>query len=355
MFNVLKFNNISDIEAYRNIVANNNFNSAYLSFQYFEVFSGGIEDLMCFVYAKDDRIILLPGYKKHIKIYNNLLELFDFFTPYGYTGAFYSENVSEEELEDFWNKVDDWYLKNNVISEFVRFSLFNNYKKYTGHLQKTMLNVKGRILAQNDQWEGFEQKVRKNVKRAQRENLTSKIYYKNIDKEIIAEFHDIYIKTMKRTNAKDSFFYSLESFEYFVFNNAKLCLICTIYDDLKPISTELLLISNQSIFSFLGGTIEESFDKRPNDYLKFEVINWARENNFENYILGGGYGYEDGIFKYKKAFFPNDVVEYITGRKILNKELYSNLVNDVNIIREKKNLEFLELNDDSYFPLYNKQ
>ena len=149
------------------------------------------------------------------------------------------------------------------------------------------------------------------------------------------------------------FFYTLESFNYFVLNNLDLCAICTIYDHDKPVSTELLLISHNSVFSFLGGTMIDAFEKRPNDYLKFEVINWARSKGFENYILGGGYGYEDSIFKYKKAFFPDDVVKYVTGRKIIDKEKYFYFVDEVNKIKSEDNL--LNFDDNSFFPLYNKQ
>lgn len=37
---------------------------------------------------------------------------------------------------------------------------------------------------------------------------------------------------------------------------------------------------------------------RANDFLKFEVIKWAKEKGFKNYVLGGGYGTDDGIFQY---------------------------------------------------------
>lgn len=157
---------------------------------------------------------------------------------------------------------------------------------------------------------------------------------------------------MKRTNATQFFFYSYEQFEKFILNNQKLCAICTVFDKDLAISTELLLLSNNSVFSFLGGTLAESFDKRPNDFLKFEVINWARSNGFKYYVLGGGYGYEDGIFKYKKAFFPNDVIEYVTGRKIVNEELYKEYVDEANAMRLES--EKLDYNEDSFFPLYNK-
>lgn len=353
MLKILNFNSHEDVGFYKSIIAHKDFQSAYNRLEYFDVFCGGRENLICFLYQDDNEIILLPGYLKQIKIYDSLKEQFDFSTPYGYTGPFCSENIKQNTLIKFWQVTTKWLLDNNVVSEFIRFNLFNNACGYNGVIHDTMLNIKGRVIHEDDQWMAFDAKVRKNVKRAQREGLTSEIYYQDIEQVYINEFYTIYIDTMKRTNAKEFFFYTLESFNHFILNNLDLCAICTIYDDDKPISTELLLISNNSVFSFLGGTLGDAFEKRPNDYLKFEVINWARSQGFENYVLGGGYGYEDGIFKYKKAFFPKDVVKYVTGRKIVDQEKYLHLVDEVNA--EKSEEEYLDINDNSFFPLYNKQ
>lgn len=353
MLKVLNLNNEDDVNLYRKIVNTTDFHSAYNRLEYFDVFCGGLDDLICFYFKSDTEIILMPGYLKRIKIYDALKENYDFSTPYGYTGTFCSNDITPETLMTFWIEVQKWQLNNNVVSEFIRFNLFNNTIGYNGIIHDTMLNIKGRIISEDEQWKAFDAKVRKNVKRAQREELTSNVYYKIIEQVHLDEFYSIYIDTMKRTNAKEFFFYKPESFKYFILNNLELCAICTIYDKGKPISTELLLISDNSVFSFLGGTLADAFEKRPNDYLKFEVINWARSQGFKNYVLGGGYGYEDGIFKYKKAFFPNDVVKYVTGRKIINNEIYLNLVDEVNSKKSEK--EYLDIDDNSFFPLYNKQ
>ncbi|EFK59773.1 GNAT family N-acetyltransferase [Sphingobacterium spiritivorum] len=353
MFKILDLSKKEDEDLYKSIIEERDFQSAYNRLEYFKVFCGGTNMLICFLYQEGTKVILLPGYLKQIKIYSSVKNTFDFSSPYGYTGPFFSTDVDEDNLSLFWEEVKNWQLNNNVVSEFIRFNLFNNSKGYNGTIQKTMLNIKGVIISEPDQWSSFEPKVRKNVKRAQRENLISKIYYRKIEQEYINEFYSIYIETMRRTNATDFFFYSLESFNSFILNNSELCAICTIYDDSKPISTELLLISDNSVFSFLGGTLVDAFEKRPNDFLKFEVINWARSMEFKYYVLGGGYGYEDGIFKYKKAFFPDDVIEYNTGRKIVNDDLYLSYVEEVN--KAKENSNELDLNDTSFFPLYNKQ
>lgn len=355
MFDVLYLNKQEDLEAYKNIVSTYFSDSVYNVVDYFDIFCGGTDDLVCFISKVDKKTIILPGYIKNINIHDEHTGFKDFFTPYGYTGNYYSASVDLHDLEEFWSKVKNWLSQNNIISAFIRFNLFDNYIGFNGCIHNTMLNIKGEIIDKETQWDNFEHKVRKNVKKAIRENLTSKVYYKNIEDSVIQNFHDVYIKTMKRTNANESFFYSLDQFKAFCNSNEDLCAICNIYDDGVVVSSELLLISNNSVFSFLGGTLEAYFDKRPNDFLKFEVINWAREKGFEYYVLGGGYGYEDGIFKYKKSFFPNNVVTYKTGRLIMDKNSYNSLNQKNNLERIKKGLSALDLNNEPFFPLYNKQ
>ena len=180
------------------------------------------------------------------------------------------------------------------------------------------------------------------------------VYY-DISDIKIAEFHDIYIQTMKRRGTNKSFLYSFQEFKRFINNNEKYSAICTIYFKDIPISSELILISKDSIYSFLGGTDENYFDKRPNDFLKFEALNWARAQGKNHYILGGGYSLEDGIFQYKKGFFPNDVVDFYTGRKILNQKVYDQLVTKAFNFKLSEGMVILDIEDDTFFPLYRKK
>ncbi len=357
MLEILKLNIEEDIQKYNLILDTFELKNPYNLLDYYEIFCGGLDDLICFVYYCSDKnqIIIMPGYIKPINIMGNIIDnRYDFYTPYGYTGPFFHNNVDKNDLFSFWENVDEWMRKNNVVSEFIRFNLFGNTIGYSGQLHPTMLNIKGKIIDAETQWRKFEHKVRKNVKKAMRENLESKIFYINITEKDIKDFYDIYIDTMERTEADEFFSFSFNGFVNFIQNNKLFSAICTIYSNNIPISSELLLVSNDSIFSFLGGTKEEYFHLRPNDFLKYEVINWARDKGKKNYVLGGGYGYEDGIFKYKKSFFPDDVVSYMTGRKIIDEKNYISFVEFASKERIKNNMGELNINDTSFFPLYKK-
>jgi hypothetical protein len=66
---------------------------------------------------------------------------------------------------------------------------------------------------------------------------------------------------------------------------------------------------------------------RPNDFLKYEIIKWAQKKGLIRFILGGGYGYDDGIFRYKKSLAPNGIYSFYVGKKIFDNDKYEELLN----------------------------
>jgi len=130
----------------------------------------------------------------------------------------------------------------------------------------------------------------------------------------------------------------------------KIVIAVTYFED-KPISTELIIVNENVMHSFLGGTISDYFNLRPNDFLKIEIIKWGLQNNMNYYALGGSRKDEDSLYKYKKSFFPKDKdVIFDTGRKIINNTLYQKLMSK---LTEDKALIKNSIKDiNVYFPLY---
>ena len=296
-------------------------------------------------------IIVMPFYKRNIIDKNEPTLYSDVISPYGYSGPLICNNINDNQLiKYFWFKVDQWYKKENVISEFIRFSLNDNHKDYSGVLIPTLKNIKGNIVNLEEQWSAFKSKVRNNYRKAVKQDLKVRIYQGEISKNIIEEFYSIYIKTMKRNNAHEQYFHDISYFESFITENENSRIIATVYKDDIAISTELVLIDDDTLYSYLGGTVSEYFHTRPNDFLKIAVLNWGRENNFKYYILGGGREDEDNLYKYKKTFFPNDKdAIYYTGRKIVNFEAYNKLVKQKCL---KNQFEEIEEITKNFFPLY---
>lgn len=325
---VNKISNESDFEAYLKIIESFDIINPFYKILGSD-FNEIIEDkLRYFTFINDAKevLILMPFILRKVPYKDQEETYFDVISPYGYSGPLFNEDMSRGYLIKFWEAVDAWYKQNNIISEFIRFSLDHNYQFYSGILIPTLINVKGKLIDKEAQWNNFKPKVRNNYRKSLDNKLTAKFVGKEATNKDIETFYDIYIRTMNRIGADNDYFYDIDYFKNIIKLSKDNFLIAFVFKDDVAISTELILISGDTLYSYLGGTLADYFNLRPNDFLKIEVMKWARANNFEYYLLGGGREDYDTLYHYKKSFFPNDNdVIYYTGRKIVNKKVYDKL------------------------------
>ncbi len=319
----------SDVLEYKELLREVWDNNVYYSAEHLQHFAKESDKLTCFLFEKSgEPIILMPFVFRKVHIKDQEHPYFDVISPYGYSGPLFNDNVSKDDIVQFWVYVDRWYRDNNVITEFVRFSLNENHIGYSGALIKTLSNVRGRLLGDfEDQWTAFLPKVRNNYRKAVNYNLDFKIFHKSeITKDIIKIFNDIYVDTMKRNKADSIYFFSKTYFESLILSNLENFSIAIAYYENIPISIELIINYKDTIFAFLGGTNAEYFSYRPNDFLRVKIIEWAIHKNKKHYVLGGGMKDGDGLYKSKKALFPKDEdVIFYTGRKVINEKIYDTL------------------------------
>ncbi|MFH4969073.1 GNAT family N-acetyltransferase [Gaetbulibacter sp. M240] len=296
--------------------------------------------------------VLMPIYLRQVMSNGKPTKYYDAITPYGYGGPLMDEDISERDMKVFWKSVDQWYKTNHVVSEFIRFSLNQNYTGYSGLLINTLSNVKGRLQSDFElQWDTFLPKVRNNYRKAVSYNLDFKLFNEEtLDENCIKQFYEIYINTMIRNKAKSIYFFSLEYFNNLILNNKNNLNIALVYKDNIPISTELIINNNNTIYAYLGGTDSNYYKYRPNDFLRVEVIKWAIKNKLTSYVLGGGLKDGDSLYKSKKSFFPkDDEVIYYTGRKIVDQKVYE-------VLCENEVGTYSDIHKDDmrnyYFPLY---
>ncbi|WP_281542962.1 GNAT family N-acetyltransferase [Maribacter aestuarii] len=291
------------------------------------------EGLKYFVFSTDDNPrILMLFYLRTIICPITKKKFYDVISPYSYSGPIFNKDIEPNIIIQFWKAVDLWYKENNVVSEFIRFSLNNNHMHYSGLVVQTLKNVKGQIVHYETQWSNFSKKVRNNIRKALKYELEFDILQSEIDLDSIKVFYKIYLDTMIRNNAEKRYHFSLDYFIKFLKNNGDCSALALVKKNNLVISVELLLMDDKHVYSFLGGTDATYFKFRPNDFLKFNVINWARDNEYKYYVLGGGQIDNDSLYKYKKTFFPLDEnVFFHTGRKIINIEKYKSLVMNLNV------------------------
>ncbi len=247
----------------------------------------------------------------------------DITSAYGYAGAFtIGEGVAAAE---FWAAFESVCRERGVVAEFARLSLFGQQRlAYPGNVEQKLTNVVRELDTPDEaMWKEFEHKVRKNVNKAQRSGVTIEVDETGARLE---DFLRIYKTTMDRREAKASFYFPQSFFETIVRELPGQFAFFHALHEGRVVSTELVLVSADNTYSYLGGTEEAAFDLRPNDLLKVEVFRWSRGKGKQRFVLGGGYAPDDGIFKYKRAFAPNGLVPYFVGTRIIDEARYSALL-----------------------------
>lgn len=319
-------------------------------YEYVEAFAeqGEGEPLLFFYTEKEEKAVSVM-FKRVISVNSTMEEPFrkqpyyDLISPYGYGG--FVGNVS-----DWRGLVSDYQeicQQNGFVCEFVRFSLFSEYSRYyAGNVENITHNVIRTLDLQEDEMlMDFEHKVRKNLKKADKNGLQILI---DESGQYLEDFLNIYYGTMKRTEAKSSFFFHKNFFEKMNEMQGHVVYFHVLYQN-KIISTELVLYGNDNCYSYLGGTNAEYFECRPNEFLKYEIIKWAKKRGLKNFVLGGGYGQDDGIFKYKKSLAPNGVVDFYIGKNIFDEELYWKLT------ELKRGERVISRGTEGFFPAYREE
>lgn len=273
---------------------------------------------------------------------------YDITSPYGYGGAFHS-GADEVAAKGFWSAFDDFCRSRQVVSEFTRLCLFEDRRlPYPGAAERKLVNVVRDLRTPQDQmWREVDHKVRKNVNKARRLGV-----HIDVDETgaHLDDFLRIYRGTMDRRNARAHFYFPRGFFEaiihelpgHFTFFHAR--------HGGRVVSTELVLASAHTLYSYLGGTERSAFELRPNDLLKFEIFRWGQEHGKRHVVLGGGHGPDDGIFRYKRAFAPDGLVPYSVGTRVFDERSYARLVEAHQALGRCRSAEWQP--DPGFFPAY---
>jgi hypothetical protein len=304
------------------------FQDIYYSPEYYTIFEkSGYGKALCFVQSLDDQILLYPFLINEINNFKILSyeKYYDIQGAYGYNGFLCNTNDAifiSTLIENF----TDFCNKKNIIAEFTRFNPIIQNESIPGHLEvvfdqeNIILNLKTKDIEKNE----YDYSTRKNIKKAIRSGLKSIMFTgENISEEYLNYFCDIYYATMDRNNADSFYYFSNDYFKNLISlipNNSKFYF--AIFND-KIVSTELILYGINNAYSFLGGTLKEYFEYRPNDFLKDVIIKDLIKEGKEYYCLGGG---SDGVIRYKKTFSKNGVWKFCFGKKIHNQQIYHEII-----------------------------
>jgi hypothetical protein len=223
----------------------------------------------------------------------------DAVTPYGYGGPF-AWGPPDGHAE-YWRAYEDWCREAQVVATFARLSLF------PGLLARLPVPTEERApnivvpLDGGDEvlWHGYEGKVRRWVRVAERAGLSVEA---DPDGARLDDFVRIYTHTMERNGADAWYFFPHRFFDAIVERlRGQFAFFHTIANG-AVVSSDLVLLSTENIYYFLGGTLEDAFPLGPNYLLKDRIARWAIAHGKKRYVLGGGHEPNDSLYRYKRAY-----------------------------------------------------
>jgi predicted ATP-grasp superfamily ATP-dependent carboligase len=262
--------------------------------------------------------------------------LTDLITPYGYGGAFYwpvdpscgeAREVTERKAvaDEFWPLFDRWAATRNVVSAFVRFSLFpEDLLPYPGERVEGQPNIVRPIdFDDTALWQSITPKARRDIEVAQESGVSAQI---DETGERLADFRRLYEATMDRLGADAMYYFPPRFYETLGRSLAgQFAFFHAIHQD-RVVASALVLMSARTAYYFLNGSEEDTLQLRPNHLLQHVIMRWARDRGRTRYVMGGGRTADDGLFRFKRAFAPHGVTPFFVGRRILDHAAYQRLI-----------------------------
>ncbi len=246
----------------------------------------------------------------------------DLVSPYGYGGPF---GWGPYNVEKYWAGFDQWVQTIRAVSLFTRFSLFKDHlipffgdTVVKGPCVIVPLEQPADMLLRS-----YKKAARENVGQAERAGVTLE---PDPECRRLGEFLTVYYSTMNRLGALPMYYFQKSFFERLIAQLPDRVALFHAIHDQRIVSTELLLISTDHLYSFLGGTLEEGFRLHANPLLRHGVNLWGKAQGKQQVVLGGGYAGEDSLLCFKRQFSPNGSVSFSVGTKIFDHDAYQALI-----------------------------
>lgn len=265
-------------------------------------------------------------------------QYFDFATPYGYGGWIIEGNDVVALNEEYEN----WCRKNRIVSEFVRFHpLIKNHRYCEMFYSVDRLGevVHMELSDKENIWNNITSKNRNVIRKAIKNGI--KIYNGRYP-EIYEKFRTIYNETMDKDNAEAYYYFEEEFYHSILEDLPQNAQVFYAEKEGEVIAAAIILAANGYMNYHLSGSKREYSSLAPTNLLLYKAALWGNTNGCRTFYLGGGVGSgEDGLFKFKRAFYKGNLNHFYIGRKIFDRDIYDNLlgIRDENV-------------QTSFFPLY---
>lgn len=246
---------------------------------------------------------------------------FDLATPYGYGGW-----LVEGDTEQLFRDYERWCLRNNIVSEFVRFHpMIGNQTAVGEHYDVIPLGetVAMDLSTPEIIWENISSKNRNVIRKAIKNDVR---VYNGHFPEIYRQFKAIYDSTMDKDDAEEYYYFEQSFYTSIIEDLPENAQIFWAEKDEKVIAASIMLECNGYMNYHLSGSLREYSSLAPTNLLLYKAALWGCAHGFRTLYLGGGVGSgEDSLFKFKRAFYKGDLHRFYIGCKVFDPDVYQEL------------------------------
>lgn len=272
---------------------------------------------------------------------------YDVFSSYGYGGpAWSAKNGDLDLLKQFWKEEKKFLLEKNVISRFVRINpLVNQYHAADPEVYRRQDVIIIDLLKYGTTNAlRMSTNHRRKLKLAAKSGLSYSFAHAPSDADI-ATFVEMYNTTMIRLSADERYMFTFEKIkEMFAGLPEKKIWLGMAKLETKPTAIFLFLRDEDKFHYHLGSSNELGRACGGNHGLMHHAALFAKELDCEKMLLGGGFGGNEGLFRFKKGFGGAEI-PYYTKHSIINETVFFALYN-------QKGMSEQQAIQQDYFPPY---
>lgn len=299
----------------------------YFREEYVKLYENENEKACCFVFQKDESIMLFPFLRRKFEYKGNTY--YDFETAYGYGGPI-SNNQNKDFMTSALQAMIAKACEENYVCGFVRFHpLLGNWDCF----EKVGRLIYDRKTIAIDLTEGIDStwmneihtKNRNVIKKGEKNGLE---FIVDDDFSYLKEFEELYNSTMDKLEA-DGFYYFEPKYYEQLKSTIKNSFLGIVKHDGKVIAGAIFFYQLPYGHYHLAGSDKASLKLSPNNFLLWGAVKELTTRGVEHFHLGGGTdGSEDNsLYQYKRKFSKHEY-QFTLGKIIFNQSLYEDICTD---------------------------
>jgi len=276
-------------------------------------------------------------------------DYFDIQTPYGYGGPL-TNNSDPDFIFEASQAFGEWARSNRVVCEFIRFHPILKNESFVSDSLLTIEENRTTVfidlrLSEEQLYEEMDASFRRGIRKATVNRLRFQELRIN---EYLPQFVSLYNATMRRVEAGPFYFFKPEHFAALSDSRLKPALL-GVFDVEELLAGALLFVGDEIVHYHLGASDPRFLEKRPNNFLFYNMVLWAKNKKPCKILhLGGGFEKNPGnsLFKFKASVGKGRALFNI-GKRIWNETVYRELCEQA--VEKKPQLASLRKN---YFQIY---